>query len=48
MIVPLGVMTGAEVGMVEKKQGRFTFPERDPVIGLIIDNPLEAKRQKVK
>lgn len=39
-------MTGAVVGMVEKKQGRFTFPERDPVTGLIIDNVLEAERQK--
>lgn len=41
-------MTGAEVGMVEKKQGRFTFPERDPVTGLIIDNVLEAERQQAK
>lgn len=41
-------MAGAEVGMVEKKQGRFTFPERDPVTGLIIDNVLEAERQQVK
>lgn len=48
MVVPLGLMTGAEVGMVEKKQGRFTFPERDPVTGLIIDNALEAERQKAK
>lgn len=48
MTVPLGAMTGAEVGMVEKKQGRLTFPERDPVIGLIIDNALEAERQKGK
>lgn len=46
MAVPLGLMTGAEVGMVEKKQGRFTFPERDPVTGLIIDNALEAEKQK--
>lgn len=44
----MGAMTGAEVGMVEKKQGRLTFPERDPVIGLIIDNALEAERQKGK
>lgn len=39
-------MTGADVVMMEKKQGRFTFPERDPVTGRIIDNVLEAKRQK--
>lgn len=48
MVVPLGAMTGAEVGIVEKKQGRFTFPERDPDTGLIIDNELEAERQKAK
>lgn len=48
-MVPLGLMTGAEVGIAEKKQGRFTFPEREPVTGLIIDNELEAvgvKRKK--
>lgn len=39
-------MTGADVGIVEKKQGRFTFPERDPEIGWIIDNVLDAERQK--
>lgn len=38
-------MAGGEVGMVEKKQGRFAFPERDPVTGLNIDNVLEAGRQ---
>ena len=48
MAVPLGLITGAEVGMVEKKQGRFAFPESDPVTGLIIDNALEAERQKAK
>lgn len=48
MAVPLGLMIGAEVGMLEKKQGRFTFPERDPVTGLIIDNVLETKRKKAK
>lgn len=48
MAVPLGLITGAEVGMVEKKQGRFTFPESDPVTGLIIDNALDAERQKAK
>lgn len=41
-MVPLGLMTGAEVGIAEKKHGRFTFPEREPVTGLIIDNELEA------
>lgn len=48
MAVPLGLMTGAEVGIVEKKQGRFTFPDRDPVTGLIIDNALEAERQNTE
>lgn len=33
---------------MEKKQGRFTFPDRDPVTGLIIDNVLEAERQTNK
>lgn len=50
-MVPLGLMTGAEVGIAKKKQGRFTFPEREPVTGLIIDNELEAvwgkKRKKM-
>lgn len=39
-------MAGAEVGIVAKKQGRFTFPDKDPVTGLIIDNVLEAEKQK--
>lgn len=47
-MVPLGLMTGAEVGIAEKKQGRFTFPEREPVTGLIIDNELEAVWKKRK
>lgn len=38
-------MTGADVGMVEKKQGSATFPESEPVTGLIIDNVLDAERQ---
>lgn len=46
MSVPLGLMTGAEVGIVEKEQGRFTFPERDPVTGRMIDNALESEREK--
>lgn len=49
-MVPLGLMTGAEVGMAEKKQGRFTFPEREPVTGLMIDKELESawgKREKL-
>lgn len=41
-MVPLGLMTGAEVGMAEKKQGRFTFPEREPVTGRMIDRELES------
>lgn len=47
-MVPLGLMTGAEVGMAEKKQGRFTFPEREPVTGLMIDNELESAWEKEK
>lgn len=39
-------MTGADVGIVEKKQGRFTFPERDPETGWIIDSALDAERHK--
>lgn len=46
MIAPFGLMTGADVGIVEKKQGRVTFPDRDPVTGLNIDNVWEAKREK--
>lgn len=42
MVPPIGLMTGADVGILEKKQGRFTFPDRDPVTGLIIDKALEA------
>lgn len=41
-------MTGGDVGRMEKKQGRFTFPERNPVTGLIMDNAVEAERQKAK
>lgn len=44
----MGLITGAEVGMMEKKQGRLTFPESDPVTGLIIDNVLKAERRKAK
>lgn len=47
-MVPLGLMTGAEVGMAEKKQGRFTFPEREPVTGLMIDKELESAWEKEK
>lgn len=47
-MVPLGLMTGAEVGMAEKKQGRFTFPEREPVTGLMIDRELESAWEKKK
>lgn len=46
MIVPLVLMSGAEVGIVEKKHGSVTFPESDPVIGLRMDNALEAERYK--
>ena len=48
MVSPLGLMTGADVGIVEKEQGRFTFPESDPLTGLIIDNVPDAERQKEK
>lgn len=47
-MVPLGLMTGAEVGIAEKKQGRFTFPEREPVTGLMIDKELESAWEKEK
>lgn len=47
-MVPLELMTGAEVGIAEKKQGRLTFPEREPVTGLMIDNALESGVEKRK
>lgn len=48
MAVPLGLMTGADVGIVEKKQGSVTFPESEPVTGLIIDNVLDAEMQNTE
>ena len=41
-MLPLLLMRGGEVGRVEKKQGRVTFPEREPLTGLIMVSVLEA------
>lgn len=42
MIVPFGLMIGAEVGIIEKKQGSVTFPESEPLMGRMMDKALVA------
>lgn len=40
--VPLALMEGLAVGILEKWHGKTTFPEREPLTGLIIVNVLDA------